>query len=134
MSFVLILVMGYVGVIALGVLVLFYGKQEGNSMWDRLYRFFGKLEGNSMWTVGISSGGCPESYPEYFVPSGTHIPNGIKGCARMVCGEKGPEYVQRSWNYIVWSNNPIVQIFYLLIVVSGYVIFAVQGYPHIPNA
>ena len=43
MSMILIIVFLYVGVISLGFLVMLWGKQEGDSIFDKAYRLFGKI-------------------------------------------------------------------------------------------
>lgn len=103
MEFILITV-GYVLVVGLGVGVFLWGKPDGNSLFDRIYRF-----------------AC------------VHLPRLLKKFLEKSLGKKAPAAVDRYWNYICYTNNPIVQIFYLMVVVGGYIVFVASGYPHIPS-
>jgi len=50
------------------------------------------------------------------------------------CGAKGPAALDRSWRYLVWECNPLVQIFYVTVLSGGYIGFVIAAHPHLPNA
>lgn len=88
----------------MGTGIFLWGKPDGNSIFDKLYRL--------VWF---------------------HFPNGLKWIARKIIGEYGPKALDEGWEYVCFTSNPIVQAFYILIIIPGYMIFVVHGYKHIPN-
>eukprot|EP00928_Gymnodinium_smaydae_P066222 TRINITY_DN49261_c0_g1_i1.p1 TRINITY_DN49261_c0_g1~~TRINITY_DN49261_c0_g1_i1.p1 ORF type:complete len:382 (+),score=44.97 TRINITY_DN49261_c0_g1_i1:174-1319(+) len=94
----------YLGAAGLGVGMMLYGKPSGNSMFDRLYQVI------CMW-----------------------LPRTLKRVMLRCCGKRAPEYLDRIWTYLCYTCNPLVQLFYLLIVGGGYIVFVYYGYPHLPN-
>mmetsp|Transcript_49545 Transcript_49545/g.146381 ORF Transcript_49545/g.146381 Transcript_49545/m.146381 type:complete len:388 (-) Transcript_49545:39-1202(-) len=87
-----------------GVGIFLWGKPDGNSLFDRLYRLV-----------------CIQ------------FPRGLKKVLEKCCGPRAPAALDATWNYLCYQSNPIVQVFYLLVVVGGYLCFVLYGYPHIPN-
>lgn len=94
---------GVVGVTAVGVFL--WGKPEGNSIFDRLYRLF-----------------CQ------------HLPHYVKLFLGKLCGQRAPDALDWCWNYVCFTSNPIIQVFYFCIIVGGYAAFVIYGYPFIPGA
>jgi len=94
----------YVGVAALAVGVFLWGKPQGNSLFDRLYR-----------VINI------------------HIPWVLKATLEKCCGKRAPAAVDAAWVYVCYTSNPLVQFFYLLVVVGGYLTFVMFGYSHLPS-
>jgi len=94
----------YLGVAGTGVSVFLWGKPEGNSLFDRIYRLI-----------------C------------VHVPWALKAILTKCCGKRGPAAVDAAWEYVCFTSNPLVQIFYLLVVVGGYMTFVTYGYVHLPN-
>eukprot|EP00929_Paragymnodinium_shiwhaense_P058449 TRINITY_DN29268_c0_g1_i1.p1 TRINITY_DN29268_c0_g1~~TRINITY_DN29268_c0_g1_i1.p1 ORF type:complete len:389 (+),score=97.26 TRINITY_DN29268_c0_g1_i1:169-1335(+) len=94
----------YVGIAALGVGVFLYGKAEGGSLFDRLYQL-----------VCIT------------------LPRLLKQVLAKIFGQKAPDALDGCWQYVCYRSNPIVQVFYLLVVIGGYLVFAYYGYPYLPN-
>jgi len=88
----------------LGVGIFLWGKPEGNSLFDRLYRFI-----------------C------------VHFPAALKYVLEKCCGKRAPRALDWLWNYVCYRSNPIVQIFYLCVVVGGFMTFVAHGFPHLPN-
>lgn len=103
MNFILITA-GYVSVAALGMGIFLWGKPDGNSMFDRLYQI-----------VCIS------------------LPRLLKKALEKCCGKRAPAFLDWLWNYICFTSNPIVQVFYILVVVGGYITYVSNGYPHMPS-
>mmetsp|Transcript_68615 Transcript_68615/g.193579 ORF Transcript_68615/g.193579 Transcript_68615/m.193579 type:complete len:383 (-) Transcript_68615:103-1251(-) len=88
----------------LGVGIFLWGKPDGNSLFDRLYRLV-----------------C------------LHVPWALKQALGKCCGRRGPAALDAAWNYVCYTSNPLVQIFYILVVVGGFLTFVGYGYPHLPN-
>lgn len=88
----------------LGVGIFLWGKPDGNSLFDRLYRVV-----------------C------------VHFPWALKKALEKCCGRRGPAALDATWNYVCYTSNPLVQIFYILVVVGGFLTFVAYGYPHLPN-
>lgn len=86
------------------LLIMFRGRGDSNSIFDRVYRLV-----------------C------------VHLPNGIKSVARLLCGERGPRALDATWEYIAWSNNPLVQMFYIAVVTFAYCAYTIYLYPFMPN-
>mmetsp|Transcript_84179 Transcript_84179/g.272108 ORF Transcript_84179/g.272108 Transcript_84179/m.272108 type:complete len:382 (+) Transcript_84179:113-1258(+) len=95
---------GYVVAGGLAVGIFLYGKSDGNSFFDKAYRIF-----------------C------------VHCPRLLKKGLTKCCGKRAPAALDAAWDYVCYKNNPIVQLFYLLVVGGGYLTFVAFGYPHIPN-
>lgn len=95
----------YVGLAALGVGIFLWGKADGDSFFDRLYRLV-----------------CIK------------FPWAFKKLLEKLFGKRGPETADRLWNYICYTSNPFVQLFYILVLVGGYCTFVTYGYTNIPNA
>lgn len=94
----------YVTVGGLGVGIFLWGKPDGNSLFDRLYR-----------VVCI------------------HGPRLLKKALEKCFGKRGPAALDAAWVYVCYTSNPIVQIFYLLVLFGGYLTFVMFAYPHVPN-
>ena len=94
----------YVVLIFGGLGIFLYGKSDGDSFFDKAYRVIN-----------------------------VHIPNGLKWLTRKLIGERGPQALDAIWSYLAYECNPLVQIFYLFIIVGGYSIYVIYGYPHVPN-
>jgi len=62
-----------------------------------------------------------------------HFPALLKKGLEKCCGKRAPAALDAIWVYICYTSNPLVQIFYLLVVVGGYATFVAYGYPQIPN-
>lgn len=104
MNFILITA-AYVSVAALGVGIFLWGKPSGNSLFDRLYRL-----------VCINA------------------PWALKKALEKCFGPRAPAFLDWLYYYICFSSNPIVQVFYLLVVVGGFITFVANGFPHIPES
>eukprot|EP00397_Hematodinium_sp_SG-2012_P019859 GEMP01020430.1.p1 GENE.GEMP01020430.1~~GEMP01020430.1.p1 ORF type:complete len:443 (+),score=69.60 GEMP01020430.1:169-1497(+) len=94
----------YAAVVSIGAAIFLYGRPDGNSIFDRLYRLFA-----------------------------THLPNIIKRILQLFCGARGPRALDSVWDYVVWQCNPIVQIFYVGILSGGYIGFVACAHPHLPS-
>lgn len=94
----------YLLVVGVAVGIFLYGKPSGNSLFDRAYRIV-----------------C------------VHTPRLLKKALSKCCGERAPQALDSCWIYVCYTSNPMVQVFYLLVIVGGYGTFAAYGYPHIPN-
>lgn len=105
MNFILITA-GYVLLAALAVGIFLWGKPDGNSFFDKMYRL-----------VCVTG-------PEKFLNLLEKIP---------FCGKRLPPMLRWLWNYICYQSNPLVQIFYLLVVVGGFITFVANGFPHVPS-
>mmetsp|Transcript_155717 Transcript_155717/g.269904 ORF Transcript_155717/g.269904 Transcript_155717/m.269904 type:complete len:364 (-) Transcript_155717:55-1146(-) len=103
MNFIVITLL-YVVVGGLGVGIFLWGKPDGNSMFDRLYRIV-----------------C------------MHFPQYLKKALEKCFGKRAPAFLDWLWNYICYTSNPMVQVFYLLVVVGGFVAFVANGFPNIPS-
>mmetsp|Transcript_130 Transcript_130/g.383 ORF Transcript_130/g.383 Transcript_130/m.383 type:complete len:400 (-) Transcript_130:39-1238(-) len=101
-----LIVLGGVYLVAggLGIGIFLWGKPDGNSIFDRLYRLVCVL-----------------------------LPNGIKTVVRKTIGQRAVDFLDWLWEYICYTSNPLVQIFYLCAVVGGYLVFVAYGYPHVPG-
>mmetsp|Transcript_76068 Transcript_76068/g.212589 ORF Transcript_76068/g.212589 Transcript_76068/m.212589 type:complete len:372 (+) Transcript_76068:115-1230(+) len=88
----------------LGIGIFLWGKPDGNSMFDRLYRLI-----------------CQQ------------LPAGIKRALEKCCGKRAPAFLDWLWNYVCYTSNPIVQVFYLCVIVGGFLTFVTYGFPHLPN-
>jgi len=74
----------YIGGVGGFVSILIFGKQDGNSFFDKMYR-----------VVCI------------------HFPETFKHGLRCIFGEWAVRAVDATWEYVVWRNNPLVQLFYV---------------------
>lgn len=99
-----IITLVYLLVIGLGVGVFLRGRSEGNSLFDRLYQIF-----------------CMK------------LPRSIKWALEKMCGPRAPAALDAGWTYLCYQTNPLVQIFYLTVMVGGYLTFVTNGYSHLPN-
>eukprot|EP00931_Biecheleriopsis_adriatica_P000942 TRINITY_DN10110_c0_g1_i1.p1 TRINITY_DN10110_c0_g1~~TRINITY_DN10110_c0_g1_i1.p1 ORF type:complete len:382 (+),score=59.99 TRINITY_DN10110_c0_g1_i1:41-1186(+) len=104
MNFFYVSIAVYVVVGGVGVGIFLWGKENGNSIFDKLYRVF-----------------C------------MHCPRLLKKGLEKCCGKRAPAVLDAIWVYVCYTSNPLVQIFYLLVVVGGYATFVAYGYPHMPN-
>eukprot|EP00435_Cladocopium_sp_Y103_P004092 s934_g1.t1 len=95
---------GYILVGGGGVGVFLWGKEHGNSIFDRLYRIF-----------------C------------MHLPRLLKKGLEKCFGKRAPACLDAAWVYVCYTSNPLVQLFYLLVVVGGYATFVAYSHPHLPN-
>lgn len=94
----------YLLVAGLGVGIFLWGKVEGNSFFDRLYRLV-----------------CVK------------LPWALKKVLEKCCGKRAPAALDAAWTYLCYKSNPIVQIFYLCVVVGGYLAFVANGYANLAN-
>jgi len=92
-----------VGGVAVGIFL--WGKPDGNSLFDRLYRVV-----------------C------------VYLPHGLKWSLEKCFGKRASRALDAIWTYLCYTNNPLVQIFYLCVVVGGFICFVLSGFPHIPNS
>ncbi|CAK9044816.1 Probable protein S-acyltransferase 17 (Probable palmitoyltransferase At3g04970) (Zinc finger DHHC domain-containing protein At3g04970) [Durusdinium trenchii] len=90
------------GYIIVGVFL--WGKEHGNSIFDRLYRIF-----------------C------------MHVPRLLKKALEKCFGKRAPACLDAAWVYVCYTSNPLVQLFYLLVVVGSYATFVAYSHPHLPN-
>jgi len=104
MSFFYLTISLYISIGGVGVGVFLYGKENGNSIFDKLYRIF-----------------CMQ------------CPKLLKKALEKCCGKRAPAVLDAIWNYVCYTSNPLVQVFYLLVVVGGYATFVAYGYPHLTN-
>ena len=58
----------------------------------------------------------------------------IRTVGAFVDRERALQLVDRSWNYVLNESNPLVQGFYMVILLGCYVVFVRDAYPLIPNA
>ncbi|CEM29650.1 unnamed protein product [Vitrella brassicaformis CCMP3155] len=61
------------------------------------------------------------------------VPWAFKSTLKVLFGDKGTEVVDSWMHYLLYKNNPSIQIFYLFIVVGGYFAFVTFGYPYMPG-
>lgn len=94
----------YVAVGGLGIGIFLWGKADGNSGFDRMYRLV-----------------C------------MRCPRLLKKALEKCCGKRAPAALDAAWDYVCYQSNPMVQVFYLAVVVGGYLTFVASGYTHIPN-
>ncbi|CAE7441574.1 PAT17 [Symbiodinium natans] len=104
MSIFYITIAAYIVIGGVGVGIFLWGKEHGNSIFDKLYRLF-----------------C------------LHFPRLLKKALEKVFGKRAPAALDAAWVYVCYTSNPLVQIFYLLVVVGGYAAFVAYSHPHIPN-
>merc|ERR1719401_651634 len=57
----------------------------------------------------------------------------LKKVLEKLCGKRAPAALDWLWNYIAFTSNPMVQFFYLAVVVGGYLTYVANGYPHVPS-
>lgn len=95
---------GFCATVALGVGIFLWGKPNGNSLFDRLYVLV-----------------C------------MRFPALIKRVLERCFGPRAPAALDATWEYVCFTSNPFVQVFYLCVVVGGYITFVLHGYPHLPN-
>lgn len=94
----------YLVIGGVGVGIFIYGKADGNSMFDKMYRLV-----------------CMQ------------LPKGLKWLLEKMCGKRAPAVLDAIWTYLCYKTNPLVQIFYLAVLIGGYITFVTNGYPHLPN-
>merc|ERR1719245_2437416 len=94
----------YLVVGGVGVGIFLWGKPDGNSLFDRLYRLV-----------------C------------VHTPWALKKVLEKCFGPRAPAFLDWLWEYICYRSNPIVQLFYLAVVVGGFMTFFSHAVPHLPN-
>mmetsp|Transcript_11717 Transcript_11717/g.33739 ORF Transcript_11717/g.33739 Transcript_11717/m.33739 type:complete len:383 (+) Transcript_11717:133-1281(+) len=94
----------YVSVGVLGIGVFIWGKGEGKSCFDRAYRVI-----------------C------------IHFPAALKWALKKCFGPRAPAVLDAVWTYLCYKSNPIVQLFYLAVLVGGYIVFVIAGYSHVPS-
>mmetsp|Transcript_38103 Transcript_38103/g.100646 ORF Transcript_38103/g.100646 Transcript_38103/m.100646 type:complete len:379 (+) Transcript_38103:112-1248(+) len=99
-----IITAGYLLVGGVGVGIFIWGKAEGNSFFDKLYRL-----------VCVAA------------------PRLLKSALAKCFGPRAPAALDAAWEYVCFKSNPIVQMFYLMVVVGGVLSFMAFGFPHIPN-
>ncbi|CAE7824704.1 PAT17 [Symbiodinium sp. CCMP2592] len=104
MSIFYVTIAAYILIGGVGVGIFLWGKEHGNSFFDKLYRLF-----------------C------------MHFPRLLKKALEKVFGKRAPAVLDAAWVYVCYTSNPLVQIFYLLVVVGGYATFVAYSHPHIPN-
>lgn len=61
------------------------------------------------------------------------IPGSLKWVAHKIAGQRGIDAIDGAWHYIAYTSNPLCQGFYLLLLIGGYLIYVIKGYPLIPN-
>jgi len=61
------------------------------------------------------------------------VPRVLKSTLAKCFGPRAPAALDAAWVYLCYKSNPIVQMFYLLVVVGGTLTFMAFGYPHVPN-
>lgn len=101
----MIVVLIYLSVLALGTAVFLFGDPRQNTILGIINRTFTRT-----------------------------IPSGLSTVVRKFPG--GAAFVDsldalRVW--VVYKPNPLMQLFYLLLIVGGYVVFLIQAFPLIPN-
>ncbi|PFH33457.1 DHHC zinc finger domain-containing protein [Besnoitia besnoiti] len=94
----------FLSVVALALL-WFFGAPEGNSFSARLFRFF-------------------------FVSAPARLLNTVEA----LCGLGARRKLEQIFFYVFHTNNPIVQLVYLAVMIGGYTQIVLVGYPWIPNA
>lgn len=100
----LVLTGSYVLIGGLGISIFLWGKPDGNSGFDKAYRLVCQI-----------------------------LPRLLKRGLEKVFGPRAPKALDAAWTYVCFSSNPIVQFFYLMVLVGGYMVFVSCGYPHVPN-
>mmetsp|Transcript_42823 Transcript_42823/g.121020 ORF Transcript_42823/g.121020 Transcript_42823/m.121020 type:complete len:385 (+) Transcript_42823:143-1297(+) len=93
--------------VSIGVFVIgvfIWGKGEGTSCFDRAYRVM-----------------C------------VHFPTALKWALQKCFGPRAPAALDAAWTYLCYRSNPIVQFFYLGVLVGGYIVFVIAGYSHVPS-
>mmetsp|Transcript_98218 Transcript_98218/g.204851 ORF Transcript_98218/g.204851 Transcript_98218/m.204851 type:complete len:389 (+) Transcript_98218:204-1370(+) len=99
-----LLTAGYVVAGGLAVTIFIWGKADGSSFFDKCYRIV-----------------C------------VYLPRTLKSVLLKCCGPRGPAALDRTWDYLCYKTNPLVQIFYLFVVVGGYLVFVAFGYPMVTD-
>uniref|UniRef100_A0A0G4F2M7 Palmitoyltransferase n=1 Tax=Chromera velia CCMP2878 TaxID=1169474 RepID=A0A0G4F2M7_9ALVE len=61
------------------------------------------------------------------------FPRTFRNSTVLCCGARGPEYVDSTYHYLFKTNNPLVQIFYMGVVLGGYLSFVLYAQPLLPN-
>lgn len=84
--------------------IFLWGKPDGNSLFDRAYRVV-----------------C------------VYAPRLLKKGLEKCCGKRAPKLLDAIWTYLCFTSNPLVQVFYVFVVVGGYLVFVAYGFPHLPN-
>lgn len=94
----------YVVVGGLGIGIFLWGKPDGNSAFDKMYQLVCQI-----------------------------APRLLKTGLEKVFGPRAPKALDAAWMYVCFSSNPLVQTFYIAVLVGGYTVFVAYGYPHMPN-
>ncbi|KAJ3312568.1 Nuclear import receptor [Boothiomyces sp. JEL0838] len=63
----------------------------------------------------------------------TLLPLQLAGLTKLLIGKRGYEYLLKINNHIMNEKHPLVQLFYLFLVIGGLIIFLVTALPHLPN-
>lgn len=85
------------------------------------------------WIIFASdphAGGVEGKVSRLFLKS---LPSAASRSLRAVCGERLYGKLQKLYNYVVYQPNPILQIFYLVLVNGGFLAFILEAYPYIPT-
>jgi len=62
------------------------------------------------------------------------LPTFFKVVAPRIFGRKPIELVFKGFNYICYTNHPLIQIMYLAIVIGGFILYILKGFgDHFPN-
>lgn len=62
-----------------------------------------------------------------------HIPNGFSSCITRVCGKAANEKLWSLYDYAVNKRNPLLQIFYLILINGAYLLWLIFGQPLLPT-
>ena len=61
------------------------------------------------------------------------LPELLRAVMRRICGEWFAESIDGFSKYLCYSQNPIVQVIYLLAAGGGFVIYVLYGFCHMPG-
>lgn len=61
------------------------------------------------------------------------LPGGMKKGVKAILGERAVWAIERSQRWLCHEANPLIQIFYLLLAVGGFVAYVLYGFAHVPN-
>eukprot|EP00742_Colponemidia_sp_Colp-10_P007228 GILJ01007768.1.p1 GENE.GILJ01007768.1~~GILJ01007768.1.p1 ORF type:complete len:397 (+),score=35.23 GILJ01007768.1:43-1233(+) len=62
-----------------------------------------------------------------------HAKNLIKSSILLVCGQRMVNKLENFWFYLCFTNHPLLQFFYLILVIGGFFVYWTYGFIHIPG-
>ena len=98
------LVLANIFLVGFSGLALMYGRADGKRLIDSFHRFLT-----------------------------TTLIDRLSSTVRILLGQASLDKVENVFDYILNRRNPLTMILYLVLLVGGYCVFVMFGYPHLPN-